>query len=432
MRITIIGTGYVGLVTGACLAELGIEVACVDQDQAKIAKLKAGEIPIYEPGLDELVQKNLQAGRLYFSTKLNEAMAGSKVIFITVGTPTNQMGNGTDLSAIYNVAKSLKDHLTKDMVVVIKSTVPVGTTRQVAKLLATNAPFKPQLGFNPEFLREGYAISDFMNPARIVIGSDSELVKQLMRTVYAQFLAKTQFLETSIESAEMIKYASNAFLATKIAFINEMADICEVTGADITHVAEAMGLDDRIGNKFLNPGPGFGGSCFPKDVKALEQIALTHGLRSMITEAVLRSNEARIASMKNKILTMIGNVSDKTIACLGVSFKANTDDIRESPALRIIQQLLEEGLTIKIFDPAGMKNASNILKGNIKWCQSIMEAAENSDALSILTEWEEFGAIDLRQLHNTMRQPVIIDLRNILKHQNPQASGFTYYSVGSQ
>lgn len=434
MNITVIGTGYVGLVSGVCFSEFGFRVTCVDKDDQKIAKLQQHIMPIYEPGLEQMVESNRKAGRLAFSTDLNQSVAQADVVIIAVGTPSNDDGM-PDLTALNaatkEVAKSLKDYT----LVIIKSTVPVGINRSLNKLIAD---INPDADFdivsNPEFLREGSAIKDFMSPDRIVVGIDAKRAKEKMLRLYEPIcLNGAQVFFTTYESAELIKYASNCMLAARVAFINEMADICEKTGANIRDVARGIGMDQRIGDKFLRPGPGFGGSCFPKDARALQQMAKLVGCHSLMIDAMIDGNEKRKLRMAEKVIAACGgDVKDKTIAVLGLTFKPGTDDMRESASLVIVPELMKAGASIRAYDPEGMKEAQKMLSGSITWCENAMSAMEKADALVILTEWNEFRSLDLKKVRGLLKQPLVIDLRNIYKRQDMQKHGFHYVSIGRQ
>lgn len=432
MRIAVVGTGYVGLVSGACFSEFGVDVTCIDQDAAKIARLRDGEMPIFEPGLQALVAKNAAAGRLVFTTELAPAVAGADAVFIAVGTPSRRGDGHADLSYVFAAAEEIGRALTDYAVVVTKSTVPVGTGRQVAAILQRT---RPAGGFdvvsNPEFLREGSAIGDFMRPDRVVIGSDSERAQAVMRSLYRPlYLLETPMLFTGIETAELIKYAANAFLAAKITFINEIADLCERVGADVQDVANGIGLDGRIGRKFLHAGPGFGGSCFPKDCRALVRTAHEAEAELAIVEAVLRVNEARKLAMADKIVAACGgSVAGKTVAVLGLTFKPNTDDMRDSPSLAIIPALVAAGAEIRAYDPEGMAEAKKLLPG-IAYCADAYAAMAGADALVILTEWNAFRALDLERVTKLLARPLVIDLRNIYQPEEMAAAGLSYVSIG--
>ncbi|WP_448382425.1 UDP-glucose dehydrogenase family protein [Desulfosoma sp.] len=433
MKIAVIGTGYVGLVSGTCFAEFGHEVTCIDIDAEKIQRLRQGHVPIYEPGLQPMVEKNCAAGRLAFATEFDPHIGRADVIFIAVGTPASRRGDGyADLSYVYDAARTIAPRLRDYTVVVNKSTVPVGTARQVARIIAQE---NPQADFdvasNPEFLREGAAIADFMRPDRVVIGVDSARAEERLRAIYRPlYLIETPFVVTTIETAELIKYASNAFLATKISFINEMANLCEEVGADVHAVAKGMGLDGRIGRKFLHPGPGYGGSCFPKDTLALLRIAQEHGVACRIVEAVVEVNAAQKARMVRKIRAALGgSEAGKTIAVLGLAFKPETDDMREAPALTIIPALMEHGALVRAHDPQAMKEAAKHLP-EVTYCQSPYEACEGAHGVVLLTEWNEYRALDLARIKSLLVQPVFVDLRNVYEPSQMKALGFHYECVG--
>ncbi len=433
MNITMIGTGYVGLVTGACLAEFGHQVTCMDKDQEKISFLENGGIPIYEPGLDQLVAKNVSEGRLSFTADLGEAVSDAVAIFVAVGTPSSRRGDGyADLTYIYAAARELAEHLTGYTVVVDKSTVPVGTARQVARVIAeTNPEADFDVVSNPEFLREGAAINDFMRPDRVVVGSESERATEVMKEVYDPlYLISTPVVTTNLETAELIKYAANAFLSVKISFINEMATICESVGADVIDLAKAVGLDGRIGSKFLHPGPGYGGSCFPKDTLALLRVAQEHGVAARIVEAGVEVNAAQKARMVKKIRDALGgSESGKTIAALGLTFKPETDDLREAPALTILPPLFEKGAKIRVHDPKGMPEASQLFPDYI-YADTAYDACKGADAVVLFTEWNQYRALDLTRIKSLMKNPVFIDLRNVYDPQKLRNAGFTYHGVG--
>jgi UDPglucose 6-dehydrogenase len=432
LRITIIGTGYVGLVSGACFAQFGHDVTCVDRDETKISRLLAGEIPIYEPGLDQLVADNVRAGRLGFTTDLKSAVPGSAAVFIAVGTPSRRGDGHADLSYVYAAAKEVALALDGYTVVVNKSTVPVGTGREVERIVREARPDAEfDVASNPEFLREGSAIEDFMRPDRVVIGATSERARGVMKTLYRPlFLIETPIVMTSLETAELIKYASNAFLATKITFINEIADVCERVGANVQDVAKGMGLDGRIGKKFLHAGPGYGGSCFPKDTRALVRSARAVGAPLRLVESVVAVNEERKRNMADRVIAAAGgSVAGKTIAVLGVSFKPNTDDMREAPSLDILPHLQSAGATVRAFDPAAMHEAARLLDG-VVWCSEPYEALTGADVLLFLTEWNEFRALDLERVARLLRAPVVVDLRNIYRPEEMAAAGLTYHSIG--
>jgi UDPglucose 6-dehydrogenase len=433
MKVTMIGAGYVGLVSGACFAEFGANVVCIDKDEKKINALKHGAIPIYEPGLEELVQKNVNDGRLTFSQSYEEHIAQSDLVFIAVGTPSRRGDGYADLTYVFDAAKEIAPHLRDYTVIIDKSTVPVGTARNVYRIINetnTNADF--DVASNPEFLREGAAISDFMRPDRVVIGTESEKAKELLFELYRPLnLIETPILWTDLESAELIKYASNAFLATKISFINEISMLCENIGADIHAVSRGMGLDGRIGNKFLHPGPGYGGSCFPKDTQALVRTAQEHGVASRIVEAVIEVNAAQKARMINKISSALGgDVNGKKIAVLGLTFKPETDDMRDSPALSILPKLVEKGALIHTYDPKGMNEARELLPEEIVYENGIYETTQQADAVVILTEWNVFRGMDLLKIRNSMRDNKFIDLRNVYEPDQMHNLDFDYHCVG--
>ena len=432
MRIVMVGTGYVGLVSGACFSEFGWDVVCVDKDADKIAMLERQEMPIYEPGLEDLVARNVAAGRLSFTTVLADAVAGAQAVFIAVGTPSRRGDGHADLSYVFAAAEEIAAVADPGTVIVTKSTVPVGTGREImARLAAVRADHQLEVAANPEFLREGSAIEDFMRPDRVVIGAESEAAREVLRGLYRPlFLRDTPIVFTSLETAELIKYAANTFLATKITFINEFADLCEQVGANVQDVAKGIGLDGRIGGKFLHAGPGFGGSCFPKDTRALVQTARDAGTPISLVEQVVTVNENRKVAMAEKVIAALGgSLAGKTIAVLGLTFKPNTDDMREAPSLVIVPRLIDAGATIRAFDPAGMDEARALLDG-VAWCSDSYEAMSGADAVAILTEWNEFRALDLARARDLMTQPLMIDLRNIYSPQEMAQNGFTYISIG--
>ncbi|MCS7149952.1 MAG: UDP-glucose/GDP-mannose dehydrogenase family protein [Caldimicrobium sp.] len=433
MHIAVIGTGYVGLVSGAGLADFGMMVTCVDIDENKIKRLKKGEIPFYEPGLDILVIKNIKAGRLEFTTDLAKAVKNSLVIFICVGTPSLSDGSA-DLSQIKEVALSLAEVLDEYKVIVTKSTVPVGTNRWIKQLIDNNKKTDAAVDVisNPEFLREGNAVEDFMHPDRVIIGGESAYAIAIIKDIYRPlYLAETPFIITNLETAELIKYASNAFLATKISFINEIANFCEKVGADVTLVAKGMGLDPRIGAKFLNPGPGFGGSCFPKDVKALIKQGRQLSSPFKILEAVIDINDRQKIRAVEKLESFLGDLKNKIIAVLGLSFKPNTSDVRESPALTLIPVLIQKGAKVKAFDPVAMEEFKRTV-GNITvdYARSPEEAVKGADAMVILTEWNEFRFLELPKIKNLMKNPLLIDMRNIYEPEIVKKLGFSYAGIG--
>ena len=432
MRIAMIGSGYVGLVSGACFAEFGFDVTCVDKDEAKIARLEQGQIPIFEPGLDDLVTENVKAGRLSFTTDLGAAVKAADVVFIAVGTPSRRGDGHADLSYVYAAAEEIARAIDGYTVVVTKSTVPVGTGREVSRIIAKTRPDADfDVASNPEFLREGSAIGDFMRPDRVVIGADSDRAREVLGRLYRPLnLLETPIVYTSRETAELIKYATNAFLATKITFINQMADLCEAVGADVTDVARGMGLDGRIGRKFLHPGPGYGGSCFPKDTLALVKTARDAGAPVSIVENVVVSNDARKHAMAKKIIRAVGgDARGKTIAVLGLTFKPNTDDMRESPALDIVPALLAAGAKVRAYDPEGMNEARKLLSG-LDYADGIEAAMAGADCLVILTEWNQFRALDTDAIKSALRAPVVVDLRNVFRPEDMTAVGIRYFSIG--
>ena len=433
MNVVMIGSGYVGLVSGACFAEFGASVCCVDVDAAKIERLKQGGIPIYEPGLDDLVARNAKAGRLSFTTDLGASVKNADLVFIAVGTPTRRGDGHADLTYVYAAAKEIAKHLQGYTVIVDKSTVPVGTARQVARIITEenpNAEF--DVASNPEFLREGAAISDFMRPDRVVLGIESPRAEVLLRELYRPLnLIEAPIFVTGLESAELIKYASNAFLATKISFINEMSVLCEKIGADVHAVAKGMGMDKRIGSKFLHPGPGYGGSCFPKDTLALIRIAQEYGTSCRIVEATVEVNAAQKARMVSKIREAVGgSESGKTIAVLGLTFKPETDDMRDAPALAILPALVDKGAILKAHYPQGMAEAKHMLPASIQYCDDVYAACEGADALVLMTEWNEYRALQWDKIKAKMKGHVLIDLRNIYEKGKMQELGFAYSSVG--
>lgn len=432
MKIAMVGTGYVGLVSGACFSEFGWDVVCVDNNADKIAMLEAGKMPIYEPGLDDLVARNVAAGRLSFTTDLASAVKDAEAVFIAVGTPSRRGDGHADLSYVFQAAEDIARHAEGYTVVVTKSTVPVGTGREVMKRIKAVRPDADiEIASNPEFLREGSAIEDFKRPDRVVIGADTERAAQAVGTLYRPlFLRDTPIIYTSLESAELIKYAANTFLATKITFINEFADLCEKVGADVQDVAKGIGLDGRIGSKFLHAGPGYGGSCFPKDTEALVRSARDANAPISIVEQVITVNANRKEAMARKIIDACGgDVSGKTIAVLGLTFKPNTDDMRDSPSLVIVPRLLEAGATVRAFDPVGMDEAKLLIEG-VVWCSDAYDAMAGADAVAIITEWNEFRALDLKRAHSLLNQPVMVDLRNIYRPDQMREAGFTYVSIG--
>jgi UDPglucose 6-dehydrogenase len=429
MNICMVGTGYVGLVTGACLADFGMNVTCVDKDEAKVAALQRGQIPIYEPGLEEMVAKNERAGRLRFTTDLKSAIESSLAIFIAVGTPPRPDGS-PDLTFVRQVAETVAEHMNGYKVVVTKSTVPTGTGRMIEQIIGQNRRHDFSVVSNPEFLREGSAIADFMRPDRIVIGASDRRSVEVMKEIYSPlFLVETPFVITDVASAELIKYASNGFLAVKISFINEIARLCELMGADVHDVARGMGLDKRIGPKFLHPGPGFGGSCFPKDTAAAADLARQHGYRFRIIEATMDVNRETKERMIQKIAGAVGDIQGKTAAVLGLSFKPETDDIRESPAMAVVSDLLHAGARVRAFDPAAMDNARAVLK-DLYYARDAYDCAQGADFLVLLTEWNEFRALDLDRLAAALHSKTFIDLRNVYEPGEMKSSGWNYVAVG--
>ena len=431
MRVTMIGAGYVGLVSGACFADFGHQVTCIDKDAAKIAALNRGEIPIFEPGLSELVQSNVRQGRLEFTAEISR-VSDADAVFIAVGTPSRRGDGHADLSFVYQAVGEIAPLLRGAAVVVTKSTVPVGTGDEIEIILREKRPEDDiQVVSNPEFLREGAAIQDFKHPDRIVVGSDDDNARKVLAEIYRPlYLNEPPIIYVSRRTAELIKYASNAFLATKITFINEMADLCEQVGADVQEVARGMGLDNRIGAKFLHAGPGFGGSCFPKDTSALIRTAHDHGVPLRLVETVSAVNEQRKRAMARKVVQALGgSVRGKTVAVLGLTFKPNTDDTRDSPAIPLITALHDLGAAVRGYDPAGMEQAKPLLP-DVHYCQSAYSAAEGADAVVIATEWEQFRALDLGRLKKVMTQPVIVDLRNIYRSDEMRRAAFRYIPVG--
>ncbi|MFP3982639.1 MAG: UDP-glucose dehydrogenase family protein [Desulfurivibrionaceae bacterium] len=433
MKIAMIGTGYVGLVTGACLAELGHHVTCMDKDGDRMDRLKRGEIPIYEPGLETLVAKNSREGRLQFTEDLESSLAGARAVFLAVGTPSSRRGDGyADLTYVYGAAREVAGHLRDYTVVIDKSTVPVGTARQVSRIIGEENPdVEVEVVSNPEFLREGAAINDFMRPDRVVIGADSDRAVEVMKEVYNPlYLISVPFVFTSPETAELIKYASNAFLAMKVSFINEMANICEEVGADAIDLAQAVGLDGRIGSKFLHPGPGYGGSCFPKDTVALLRIAQEHGVASRSVEAAVEINAAQKARMVKKIRDALGgSEAGKTIGVLGLTFKPETDDLREAPALTVLPPLLEKGARLQVHDPQGMEAAAEMFP-EFNYVNNAYEACDDADAVVLFTEWNQYRALDLEEVKSRLKSPVFVDLRNVYQPEQMKKAGFIYYGVG--
>lgn len=432
MHIAMVGVGYVGLVSGACFSEFGINVTCVDKDAEKIERLCRTEIPIYEPGLDDLVQSNLKAKRLSFTTDLGDAVNRADAVFIAVGTPSRHGDGYADLSYVHAAVEEIAKALNGYTVVVMKSTVPVGTAREIQNTLRKLAQEREiDVVSNPEFLREGSALGDFMRPDRVIIGAESEKAREVMRKIYRPlFLIETPIHFTTLEAAELTKYASNSFLAMKVTFMNEIADLCEKVGADVHEVAKGIGLDGRIGAKFLHPGPGYGGSCFPKDTRALVEIAKRASSPLRLIETVVEVNTARKRQMAERILGALGSEpSGKTVAILGLTFKPNTDDVRESPSLDIVPILEEAGVQVRVFDPEGMEEAKKHLK-NATYCANSYEAMEGADALAILTEWNEFRSLDVARMKKCLRHPLVVDLRNVCNPEEMRAAGFDYRALG--
>jgi UDPglucose 6-dehydrogenase len=433
VRIAMIGGGYVGLVSAACFAEFGTEVTVVEVDGEKLTALQEGRVPIYEPGLDALVADNAKAGRLTFTGDLAAAVDGVEAVFIAVGTPTRRGDGHADLTYVYAAAEQVARALTGYAVIITKSTVPVGTSRQVSEIIRAA---RPDLDFdvasNPEFLREGNAIGDFMRPDRVVIGAESDRAREVLRRLYRPlYLIEAPIVFTGIETAELTKYAANAFLAMKVTFINEMADLCEKVGADVHDVARGIGLDGRIGRKFLHPGPGYGGSCFPKDTLALVRIAQDYGAPSRLVEATVAVNDARKSSMAMRVIAACGgSVRGKTIAVLGLTFKPETDDMRDSPALSIIARLAGDGAVIRAYDPEGMEQARPLLPAKVGYCRDALDAAAGADALVVITEWNQFRALSPVRLRDTMRGKVLVDLRNVWDPIAMRQAGFDYHSIG--
>ncbi len=431
MNIAVIGTGYVGLVTGACFAEFGVDVTCVDVDKEKISRLREGIIPIYEPGLEQIVNRNSEADRLHFTTDIKTAIENAQAIFLAVGTPPNPDGT-PDMSYVEKAVLSIAEHINDYKVIVTKSTVPIGTGEWVRKLIRENQKIQTDFGVcsNPEFLREGSAIEDFMQPDRVVIGSRDEKAIGIMKDLYHPLsINNTPFVITSLEAAELTKYAANAFLATKISFINEIANLCDSIGCDVQDVARGIGMDKRIGKRFLRPGPGYGGSCFPKDTSALTTVARQFGANSLIVDAVIEVNKRQRQVMIKKIEKLVGGFQGKTIAVLGLSFKPETDDMRESPAIDIIKEMLDRGARVKAFDPVAIEEAKKYLP-NIEYAMDEYDAINSADALVLLTEWNQFRALDMNKVKNLLKTPKIADLRNIYEPGDMQELGFEYVGVG--
>lgn len=431
MHIAVIGTGYVGLVSGACFAEFGVDVTCVDVDAAKIEKLNQGVIPIYEPGLDQIVEKNVKAGRLHFTTDIRAAVEKALVVFLAVGTPPQADGS-PDMSFYRQAAKDVAEAMNGFKVLVTKSTVPIGTGKWLREFVTENLKIETNFGVasNPEFLREGAAIDDFMRPDRVVIGSNEEEAIEVMKELYRPlYLIETPIVITSLEAAELIKYAANAFLATKITFINEVANLCDAIGCDVHDVARGMGMDNRIGRKFLHPGPGYGGSCFPKDTRALTTVADQFGVETRIVDAVIEANDRQRDAMIPKIEKLVGGLDGKKIGVLGLSFKPETDDMRESPAIEIVHTMIERGATVRAFDPVAMEESKHYIKG-LDYASDEYDAIKGADALVIITEWNQFRALDMERVKQLLNAPKIADLRNIYEPSDMREMGFDYVGVG--
>ena len=435
MKLAVIGTGYVGLVSGACFSEFGFDVTCIDKDAGKIDSIRSGVMPIYEPGLEDLVARNVTAGRLHFTTELGPAVASADAVFIAVGTPTRRGDGHADLTYVFDAARELAGHLSGYTVVVTKSTVPVGTGRKVETIIRDASPDADfDVASNPEFLREGAAIGDFMRPNRVVVGAETARAQDVLRALYRPlYLLETPILVTSLETSELIKYASNAFLAVKISYINQMADLCEKVGADVHDVARGMGLDQRIGNKFLHPGPGYGGSCFPKDTLALVRTAEDHGTDVGIVSEVVRYNDSRKQSMADRIIAAAGgDIAGKTVAVLGLSFKPETDDMRDSPSLDILPALVEAGAMVRAYDPKAMEEARTMLPGATIFTDSAAACLEGADVAVVVTEWNEFRALTPAHYLDAMRGNVLVDLRNIYRPEDMREAGLSYHSIGRE
>ncbi len=435
MKLAVIGTGYVGLVSGACFSEFGFDVTCIDKDAGKIDSIRSGVMPIYEPGLEDLVARNVTAGRLHFTTELGPAVAGADAVFIAVGTPTRRGDGHADLTYVFDAARELAGHLSGYTVVVTKSTVPVGTGRKVETIIRDASPDADfDVASNPEFLREGAAIGDFMRPNRVVVGAETARAQDVLSALYRPlYLLETPILVTSLETSELIKYASNAFLAVKISYINQMADLCEKVGADVHDVARGMGLDQRIGNKFLHPGPGYGGSCFPKDTLALVRTAEDHGTDVGIVSEVVRYNDSRKQSMADRIIAAAGgDIAGKTVAVLGLSFKPETDDMRDSPSLDILPALVEASAMVRAYDPKAMEEARTMLPGATIFTDSAAACLEGADVAVVVTEWNEFRALTPAHYLDAMRGNVLVDLRNIYRPEDMREAGLSYHSIGRE
>lgn len=432
MKLAVIGTGYVGLVSGTCFSEFGFDVTCIDKDARKIESIKSGVMPIYEPGLEELVARNFDAGRLHFTTDTGAAVAASDTVFIAVGTPTRRGDGHADLTYVYEAAREIAAHITGYTVIVTKSTVPVGTGREVERVAReVNPEADFDVASNPEFLREGAAISDFMCPDRVVVGAETDRARAVIKSLYRSlYLIETPILMTSLETSELIKYASNAFLAVKVSYINQMADLCEKVGADVHDVSKGMGLDKRIGSKFLHPGPGYGGSCFPKDTLALVRTAKDYGSDVSIVDGAVAYNAARKSSMAERVIAASGGVDGKTVAILGLAFKPETDDMRDSPSLDILPALIEAGAKIRAYDPKAMHEAKPMLPEGVTYTDSAVGCLNDADVAVVITEWNEFRALIAAQFLGAMRGDVLIDLRNIYKPEDMRDAGLTYQSIG--
>ena len=432
MRVAMIGSGYVGLVSGACFADFGHHVTCVDKDERKIAALKRGETPIYEPGLNELIATNVKQGRLSFATDLKAAVSSAQAVFISVGTPSRRGDGHADLSYVYAAAREIAQAISDFTVVVTKSTVPVGTGDEVERVIRSERPDAEfAVVSNPEFLREGAAIRDFKHPDRIVVGTSDARAKDVMSELYRPlYLNAAPIMYTGRRTAELIKYAANSFLATKITFINEIADLAEKVGADVQEIARGIGLDNRIGSKFLHPGPGFGGSCFPKDLVALIKTSQDNAVPLRIIETVVAVNDQRKRAMARKVASALdGELRDRTISILGLTFKPNTDDMREAPSIPLITALQDMGAKVRAYDPAGMQQAQKVLE-NVTYCEDAYDCAKGGDALVIVTEWEQFRALDLGRLKSAMARPIMVDLRNAYNAAQVKQAGFTYHGIG--
>jgi len=434
LKLAVIGTGYVGLVSGACFSEFGFDVTCIDKDARKIDSIRSGVMPIYEPGLEELVARNVDAGRLHFSTEMAAAVAAADAVFIAVGTPTRRGDGHADLTYVYEAARELAAHISGYTVIVTKSTVPVGTGREVAGVIRDANPDADfDVASNPEFLREGAAISDFMRPDRVVVGAESDRAQAVLKALYRPlYLIETPILITSLETSELIKYASNAFLAVKISYINQMADLCEKVGADVHDVSKGMGLDKRIGNKFLHPGPGYGGSCFPKDTLALVRTAEDHGSDVSIVDGVVAYNAARKLAMAERVIAAAGGVDGKTVGILGLSFKPETDDMRDSPALDIVPALIAAGARVQAYDPKAMHEAKPMLPEEVAFTESAVSCLADADIAVVVTEWNEFRALTAEQFLGAMRGNLLVDLRNIYNPADMRDAGLTYHSIGRE